>query len=83
MTAGKDRLRHLVGDLRNTLSSIGMEEILVRRSGCLAVLRDKVDCDYYRMKDGDMEALNSFAGEYMTQYSWAEPTTGRLVFRFQ
>ncbi|MBQ6505510.1 MAG: response regulator [Flexilinea sp.] len=80
MTAGKDRLRHLVGDLRNTLSSIGMDDILVRRSGCLAILRDKVDCDYYRMKDGNMEALNSFAGEYMTQYSWAEATTGQLVF---
>ena len=83
VTAAKDRLRHLVGDLRKTLSSIGMEDILVRRSGRLAILRDRVDCDFYRMADGDMETVNTFTGEYMSQYSWAELTAGRLVFRKQ
>lgn len=83
VTAAKDRLRHLVGDLRKTLSSIGMEDILVRRSGRLAILRDRVDCDFYRMADGDMETVNTFTGEYMAQYSWAELTAGRLVFRKQ
>ncbi|MBQ6121725.1 MAG: response regulator [Clostridia bacterium] len=83
MAAAKDRLRHLVGDLRRTLSSIGMEDILVRRSGRLAILRDRVDCDFFRMVDGDMETVNTFTGEYMAQYSWAELTTGRLVFRIQ
>ncbi|MBQ6400311.1 MAG: response regulator [Clostridia bacterium] len=81
LAAGKDRVRHLVSDLKKTLSSIGMDEILVRRSGHLAILRDKVDCDYYRMIDGDMAAVNAFTGEYMTQYTWAELTTGRLYFR--
>ena len=81
MAAAKDRLRHLVGDLRRTLSSIGMEDILVRRSGRLAILRDRVDCDLYRMEDGDMEAVNAFTGEYMTQYSWAELTNGQLTFQ--
>lgn len=81
MAAAKDRLRHLVGDLRSTLAAIGMEEILVRRSGRLAILRDRVDCDFYRMADGDMETVNAFTGEYMAQYSWAELTAGRLTFR--
>ena len=70
----------MVSDLKKTLASIGMEGILVRRSGHLAILRDKVDCDYYRMVDGDMAAVNAFTGEYMTQYSWAELTAGRLYF---
>ena len=73
--------KHLVGDLRNTLASIGMEDLLVRRSGRLAILRDRVDCDLYRMEDGDMEAVNAFTGEYMTQYSWAELTNGQLTFQ--
>ncbi len=81
MAAAKDRLRHLVGDLRNTLASIGMEDLLVRRSGRLAILRNRVDCDLYRMEDGDMEAVNAFTGEYMTQYSWAELTNGQLTFQ--
>ena len=81
IAAAKDRLRHLVGDLRNTLASIGMEDLLVRRSGRLAILRDRVDGDLYRMEDGDMEAVNAFTGEYMTQYSWAELTNGQLTFQ--
>ena len=31
------------------------------------------------MLAGDMEALNSFHGEYMSRYSWAELTTGSLT----
>ena len=81
MAAAKDRLRHMIADLKRTLSSIGMEHILVRRSGQLAIVRDRVSCDFYRMLDGDMDIVNTFDGEYMSQYSWAELTTGRLVFR--
>ena len=40
-----------------------------------------LDCDYYRMLDGDVNAVNSFRGEYMKQYTWAELTAGRLYFR--
>ena len=81
MAAAKDRLRHMIADLKRTLSSVGMEHILVRRSGQLAILRDRVACDFYRMLDGDMDIVNTFDGEYMSRYSWAELTTGRLVFR--
>ena len=59
---------------------IGMEDILVRSSGRLAVRREKIPCDYYYMLRGDMDYLNSFRGEYMSQYSWAEGTLGRLIF---
>ena len=57
-----------------------MEKVLIRSRQQLAVRRDLVDCDYYRMLDGDMDALNSFRGEYMVDYSWAELTAGKLYF---
>ena len=79
--AAKTRIRQMVSDLRKTLSSIGMDDALIRYSGQAAIRRDRVDCDYYRMLEGDMTAVNSFRGEYMTQYSWAELTEGRLFFR--
>ena len=79
----KNRIRVLISDLRSTLTKIGMENILIRRSGCLAIHREMVDCDYYNMLDGDMAALNSFRGEYMKQYPWAEIPAGRLYFRKQ
>ena len=81
MSAMKHRLRSLLSDLKVTLSEIGMEDILLRRSGQLAIRRDLVDCDYFRMLDGDMQAANAFRGEYMRQYSWAEMTTAEMSFR--
>ena len=81
MKAAKHRLRNLTGDLRKTLADIGQERLLLRRRNQLAILPELVDCDYYRMLDGDMEAVNLFRGEYMAQYSWAELTKGNLFFR--
>lgn len=81
MTALKHRIRDLISDLKKTLAPIGMEDVILRRSGQIAIRREQVDCDYYRMLDGDMQAANAFHGEYMQQYSWAEITTGRLSFR--
>ena len=78
----KNRIRVLVSDLKSVLERIGMGDLLIRRSGRLAVRRDLLDCDYYRMLDGDTVALNSFDGQYMQQYPWAELTSGRLYFRY-
>ena len=78
MAVGKNPLRQLIMDLKKTLSAIGMDGILVRRNKWLAVLKDQVPCDYYLMLAGDMEWVNAWCGEYMSQYSWAEMTAGRL-----
>ena len=80
MSALKHLIRNLISDLKKTLTEIGMEGILVRRSGQVAIRRDLVDCDYYRMQDGDPAGINAFSGEYMTQYSWAEMTAGKLSY---
>jgi hypothetical protein len=51
--------------------------ILQNRQGIL--LNTKiVDCDYYRFLEGDPRAINSFTGQYMSAYSWAEFTVGYL-----
>ena len=74
------RLRNLVADLRATLRKIGQEDIIIKSGRTIAVNRAMIDCDYYRMLDGDMDAVNSFCGEYMTQYTWATLTEGKLHF---
>ena len=79
--AAKHRLRNLTCDLRKTLADIGLGGLLLHRRNQLAILTELLDCDYYRMLDGDMEAVNAFRGEYMAQYSWAELTKGNLYFR--
>lgn len=79
--AEQNRIRVIVNDLRNTLKKIGMERVLIREHRELAVRRELIDCDYYRMLEGDMEALNSYRGKYMIEYSWAELTNANLYFK--
>lgn len=79
----KSYLRLLTHDLRNTLASVGKEDVLIREHNKWAVRKEMLDCDYYHMLEGDPDALNAYRGEYMLQYSWAELTSGRLYFRWE
>ncbi len=78
--AEQNRIRVLVNDLKNTLKDIGMEDLLMRQHRELAIRKDMINCDYYRMLEGDMDAVNSYSGEYMIDYSWAELTNAKLYF---
>ena len=70
-----------MNDLRTVFDEIGQTDVLIRGSGTVAVDRSKVDCDYFRMLDGDMSAVNAYRGEYMKQYSWAQMTDAKLHFK--
>ena len=78
------RSKHLVwnltSDLKSTLRSIGMEDVLVSKNRQIAVRPALLDCDYYMALDGSMSAGSMFSGEYMEQYSWAEVTKAGLHF---
>ena len=76
----KHRIRNFVGDLKATLKNIGMEDALIRQGSRIAIRPERFDCDYYRMLAGDASAVNTFQGEYMSNYSWAELTAGKLYF---
>lgn len=68
----KSHYRHLVADLVKTLKSLNTEDILIKNWKHLAVVPDKISCDLYEMEKGNVNALNAFHGEIMSQYSWAE-----------
>lgn len=76
----KDRVQHVKKDLRDILSSYGVEDILLSGWNSVAVDKTKVSCDYYDFLKGEEKALQSYLGEYMTNYSWAEETAGALQF---
>lgn len=79
----KAYLRTLTSDIRAVLTRIGMPELLIRNHRQWAIRTEMLDCDYYRMLQGDMDALNSYHGEYMSRYSWAEMTAGQLYFNLE
>lgn len=79
MKACKTRIRSLLHDMKSTLSALRLDDILIRKRDRIGLDTEKIECDYYRFLKGDIQAVNAFHGEYMRQYSWAEPTLGRLM----
>ena len=69
--------RNLRVDLIDTLEKAGCRDIIIRGHGTMAVVKDKVSCDFYDYLDKDRKEL--FKGEYMQQYSWGEITNGWLT----
>ena len=68
--------------LRQTLKEHGVSEILELQRGTMRVCPERFDCDMYRFFAGDVEAINSYRGEYMNAYAWAryqEAWIGRKV----
>lgn len=74
----QSHLHILLLDMMQTLKQVGAGDIIVRQRGHYAVDAAKINCDYYRYETGDAAAVNSYHGEYMRNYSWAEFTTGTL-----
>ena len=64
----------MIRSLKQTLESYGIGDILETQRGTLRLVPEKVDCDMYRMLNGDIKAINSYRGEYMSSYSWASLT---------
>lgn len=72
------QLQTIIATMMKTFSSEGVEDIVIKRYNHLSVDTSKIDCDYYRFLNGDKEAINSYTGEYMMNYSWGEFTIGYL-----
>ena len=72
------QVRNLISDLRSTLASIGAQDVIVRGRDEIALVPENVECDYYRFLKGDQATVNQYRGQYMTQYPWAELTTGHI-----
>ena len=75
----KNYVSTVLGSLRKTLRKVGKEDILIKTRNHLSVNPQKIKCDAYDYEKGIMSAVNSFRGEYMVNYSWAEFKTGTYV----
>ena len=71
-------LRQLVLDLKNTLKSVGAEEVLRHETPCYRIDTSLIKCDYVGyLTSGKPE----FLGEYMAQFSWADETCAMLQYK--
>ena len=74
----RSQLRTLISDLRRTMERLGHPDAVVKRRGGVAINLATDECDYYGFVRGVPAAINQYRGEYMRQYSWAEPTVALL-----
>ena len=76
-------LQVYIASLVKTLHSVEVKDLILKNRQGILVNTKIVDCDYYRFLQGDVQAINSFTGQYMSAYSWAEFTTGYLENQLQ
>ncbi len=74
----KSYFHTVLAELKNTLHEAGAKDILVLERNSYAVDAAKIDCDYYRFLDGDVKTINTYQGEFLPQYSWAEFSAAEL-----
>lgn len=72
------QLQTIIATMMKTLNNEGIGDIVIKRYNHLSVDTSKIDCDYYKFLNGDKDAINSYTGEYMMNYSWGEFTIGYL-----
>lgn len=74
----QNQTQTVISNMMKTMKDANIEHIIIKKWNSIAVDITKFDCDYYSMLTWDMMAVNTYSGEYMTNYSWAELTTGML-----
>lgn len=76
-------LQVYIASLVKTLHSVEVKDLILKNRQGILVNTKIVDCDYYRFLEGDVRSINSFTGQYMSAYSWAEFTVGYLENQLQ
>ena len=64
--------RNLIVDIKRTLGELGIQNFFVAEYNNFRINPEVIKCDYYDFLEGDPKAVRSFAGEFMSRFSWAE-----------
>jgi len=68
----QEYFRKLVIDLVHTFKDEKIDDVLIRERGFMAVAIDKIFCDMYDFINNDRKTVNTYTGEFMSQYKWAK-----------
>ena len=64
--------------LLECLKEAGIDNIIENESRKKYIHIKDVDCDVYRILEGDEKSIQNYAGEYLKEYSWAESRNAQL-----
>ncbi len=74
-------LRNLIVDVKHSLAELEIEKFFIAEYNNFRINPEVIRCDYYEFLAGDSDAIKNFAGEFMSQFSWAEETTAFLEMK--
>lgn len=77
----QNRTQTIISDMMKALRKADIADIIIKTHNNISLDVTKVDCDYYNLLKGDITAVNSYTGEFMTNFSWAEMIAGYLSNR--
>ena len=70
--------RNLIVDIKHTMSELEIQDFFIAEYNNFRINPEVIMCDYYDFLEGDPTAIKSFAGEFMSQFSWSEEVVGFL-----
>lgn len=70
--------RKVLKSLRISLADAGISDILIDVRNQRSVDTEKFSCDLYALLQKDPAAIESYCGEYMQGYSWAQNTKNHI-----
>ncbi len=73
-------VRRAIRLLKSELEALGIGDIMISQRNSTRVDTEKFTCDAYELIAGNKEVADTFTGEYMTTYPWAQ-TGVRLLRR--
>ena len=71
----------IIRSLKKTLEEYGIAEIFEMSHAKMRVRPERFSCDAYRFLEADNATVNAYRGEYMSNYSWASATEGKMYMR--
>ena len=71
-------LQKIISSMMQTLREHHVADVVHKTYNAISLNDEAVDCDYFRFLKMDVPSINAYAGEFMTQYSWAEFVAGYL-----
>lgn len=64
-------LQKIISSLMKTLRNYGIEEIVDKKYNSMSINTDKVECDYYRYRELNMDVMDYRSDEYLEEFLWA------------
>lgn len=72
-------IHNIISDMILSLEQRGAANIVIKNRNAYSVDKTKFSCDYYEYRTGNLISVNSYHGEYMSNYSWGEFRIGEIT----